>query len=201
MAQQTYFQISNSKEKKCLTVDTRDVNDLGPGKFRTSAESNFEQTCYFNRNNSDSRFTSYLAKRVNQENLVFSIFKINFDQNFGYKNLELNPQNLFFNGNINEKCQSTYRENFRDGKSSRSETSENDRKSNQSLQSEPTSARLRVGGGGGGGGGLSRTRDRGCSEQFRGSARKRPRFLSDRKIYCQKTKSQIFGYQNKIFSH
>ena len=180
MAQQTYFQISNSKEKKCLTVDTRDVNDLGPGKFRTSAESNFEQTCYFNRNNSDSRFTSYLAKRVNQENLVFSIFKINFDQNFGYKNLELNPQNLFFNGNINEKRQSTYRENFRDGKRSRFETSENDQ-SSQSLQSEPTSARLRGGGegGGGGGGSLSRTRDRGCSEQIRGSAGKRPRFLSD----------------------
>ena len=25
-----YFQISNSKEKKCLTIDTRDVNELGP---------------------------------------------------------------------------------------------------------------------------------------------------------------------------
>ena len=33
-----YFQISNSKEKKCLTIDTREVNDLGPGKFRTSAD-------------------------------------------------------------------------------------------------------------------------------------------------------------------
>ena len=30
-----YFDISNSKLKQCLTVDTRDVNDLGPGKFRT----------------------------------------------------------------------------------------------------------------------------------------------------------------------
>ena len=50
-----YFQISNSKEKQCLTVDTRNVNDLGPGKFRTSADNNKQQTCYFNRNNSDSR--------------------------------------------------------------------------------------------------------------------------------------------------
>ena len=41
-----YFQISNSKEKKCLTVDTRDVNDLGPGKFRTSAENNEEQNLF-----------------------------------------------------------------------------------------------------------------------------------------------------------
>ena len=30
-----YFEISNSKQKQCLTIDTRDVNDLGPGKFRT----------------------------------------------------------------------------------------------------------------------------------------------------------------------
>ena len=66
-----YFQISNSKDKKCLTVDTRDVNDLGPGKFRTFAENNSEQTCYFNRNNSDSRYSSYLAKRVSQENFFF----------------------------------------------------------------------------------------------------------------------------------
>ena len=32
-----YFQLSNSKEKKCLTIDTRDVNEFGPRKFRTSA--------------------------------------------------------------------------------------------------------------------------------------------------------------------
>ena len=33
-----YFDISNSRQKQCLTVDTRDVNDLGPGKFRTQAD-------------------------------------------------------------------------------------------------------------------------------------------------------------------
>ena len=38
------FQISNSKEKKCLTIDTREVNELGPGKFRTSADDGEEQT-------------------------------------------------------------------------------------------------------------------------------------------------------------
>ena len=32
-----YFQISNSKEKKCLTTDTREVNKLRPRKVRTSA--------------------------------------------------------------------------------------------------------------------------------------------------------------------
>ena len=33
-----YFNISNSKQKQCLTIDTRDINDLGPGKFRTQAD-------------------------------------------------------------------------------------------------------------------------------------------------------------------
>ena len=33
-----YFQISNSQEKKCLTIDTRDVNEFGPAKFRMSAD-------------------------------------------------------------------------------------------------------------------------------------------------------------------
>ena len=40
-----YFQISNSKEKKCLTIDTREINELGPGKFRTNAQNALEQTC------------------------------------------------------------------------------------------------------------------------------------------------------------
>ena len=66
-----YFQISNSKEKKCLTIDTREVNELGPGKFRTSADNGQEQTYYFNKNKSDSHFTSYQAKRVSRDNLFF----------------------------------------------------------------------------------------------------------------------------------
>ena len=66
-----YFQISNSKEKRCLTIDTREVNKLGPGKFKTSAENGIEQTCYFNRNKSDSHFTSYQAKPVSPDNLGF----------------------------------------------------------------------------------------------------------------------------------
>ena len=44
-----YFQISNSKDKICHTIDTRDTNDFGLGKFRTRADSRQEQHCYFNR--------------------------------------------------------------------------------------------------------------------------------------------------------
>ena len=58
-----YFDISTSKEKQCLTIDTRPINNLGPGKFRTSAENNQEQVCYCNRGRSDAHFNSFLAKR------------------------------------------------------------------------------------------------------------------------------------------
>ena len=43
-----YFDISNSSKKQSLTIDTRDVNDLGPAKFRTQADNNKEQICYYN---------------------------------------------------------------------------------------------------------------------------------------------------------
>ena len=35
-------------KKKCLTIHTRDVNNLGLSKFRTSAENDHQQICYFN---------------------------------------------------------------------------------------------------------------------------------------------------------
>ena len=170
-----YFQISNSNEKKSITVDTRDVNNLGPGKFRTMAENNTKQICYFNRNNSYSHYSSYLSKRVNQENLVFSIFKMNFNLNSGYKNLEINSEKFLFHGDVSEKQQSINRENFRDGKNSGSETSKNDRRSNGPLQSEPIFARGRSGMDIT----LSRNRGDSSSDQLRGSARKKPRFLSN----------------------
>ena len=66
-----YFQISNSKEEKCLTINTREVNELGPGKFRTSADNGIEQTCYFNINKSDKHFIYYQTKRVSPDNLFF----------------------------------------------------------------------------------------------------------------------------------
>ena len=92
-----YFQIFNSKEKKCLTIGTREINELGPGKFRTDAQDALEQTCYFNRNKSDSHFTSYIAKRVSQENLVFYISKLNLDFNSDNKGLEIEFKNSVLN--------------------------------------------------------------------------------------------------------
>ena len=74
-----YFQILNSKNKQCLTIDTRDVNELGTAKFRTSVENGEEQTCYFNRNKSDTHFTSFFARRSQANPIRFSIVKPNSD--------------------------------------------------------------------------------------------------------------------------
>ena len=63
-----YFNISNSKLKQCLTVDTGDVNDLGPGKFRTQADSGIEQMCYYNRNKKDTCFVFW--KREKKHHLL-----------------------------------------------------------------------------------------------------------------------------------
>ena len=43
-----FFDISNSSKKQYLTIDSRDVNSLGPTKFRTQADNNKEQICYHN---------------------------------------------------------------------------------------------------------------------------------------------------------
>ena len=52
-----YFEISNSTQKQWLTIDTRNVNGLGPAKFRTQTDNNKEQFCYHNRNKRDTSFT------------------------------------------------------------------------------------------------------------------------------------------------
>ena len=71
-----YFYISNSSKKQCLTIGTRDVNDLGPAKFRTQADSNREQICYYNQSKRDKSFNSLLAVRKQtstNSGIIFSI--------------------------------------------------------------------------------------------------------------------------------
>ena len=105
-----YFQISNYKEKKCLTIDTREINELGPGKFRTDAQNDLEETCYFNRNKSDSHFMSCAAQRVSQENFVFYIQKLNFDFNSDHKSLEIDLNNSVSDGITKRQYQPTIKE-------------------------------------------------------------------------------------------
>ena len=74
-----YFEISNSQEKQCLTVDTCDVNALGPGKFRTHADNGTRQICYYNRNKTDTSFNLFLATREQTSQaseIRFSVVKV-----------------------------------------------------------------------------------------------------------------------------
>ena len=67
-----YFNVSNSKQKQCLTTDTRDINDLGPGKFRRQAGNGTQQICYYNRNKTDTSFNPFLAtrKQTSQQGVI-----------------------------------------------------------------------------------------------------------------------------------
>ena len=119
-----YFQISNFK--KCLTIDTidtREINKLGPGKFRTSADNGQEQTCYFNRNKIDSHFNSYTAKCAFPDKLVFSIVKVNSDFNLANKSLVIEVKtNSILNDLVIRQHQQANREDFNNGEKSRTET-------------------------------------------------------------------------------
>ena len=74
-----YFGISNSSKKQCLTIDTRDINDLRPAKFRTQAGNNKEQICYYNGNKRDKSFNGFLAVRKQKpttNKIIFSIVNL-----------------------------------------------------------------------------------------------------------------------------
>ena len=107
-----------------MTIDTRDVNELGRGKFRTSAYNGEEQTCYFNRNRSDIHFTSFFAKRTETNPIRFSIIKPNSDFELINKSLDFELNNSMSNGQSRREHQQTNPENFNNGRSYRSETAE-----------------------------------------------------------------------------
>ena len=73
-----YFEISNYNEKKCLTIDTYDVSNLGPSKFRTGAKNGHQQICYFYRNKKDEIFNRFLAvrKETSADKITFSIVNL-----------------------------------------------------------------------------------------------------------------------------
>ena len=73
-----YFKIWNSTEKEWLTIDTCDVNNLEPSKFRTGAENGHQQICYFNRNKEDKIFNRFLAarKETSADEIIFSIANV-----------------------------------------------------------------------------------------------------------------------------
>ena len=155
-----YFQISNSQEKQCLTIDTRDINELGPRKFRTRAVNGEEQTYYFNRNKSDTHFTTFYAKRTQSELIRFSIINHNSDFARVNKSLDFNQDSLLSNGQFERELEQANRENFKNGKSF----------TDRSTTTKSTDVRER-----------QRSRElRRNSRDESASARKKPRFLANK---------------------
>ena len=107
-----------------MTIDTRDINEFGPGKFRTRTDNGEEQMCYFNRNKSDTHFTTFYAKRTQAEPIIFSIINHNSDFECFNKSLDFNHGNSFLNGQFERELEQANRENIKNGRSftKRSET-------------------------------------------------------------------------------
>ena len=66
-------------KKECLTIDSGDVNDLGPAKFRTGADNNNELVFYYNRNKKGKAFNCFLPlkKQASTANkIIFSIVNL-----------------------------------------------------------------------------------------------------------------------------
>ena len=147
-----YFQISNSKEKKCLTIDT---GKLAPGKFRTSDGNGEEQTCYFNRNKRNTHFSSFVAKlMLNLPTITFYIVKVKSDFDLVNKSLEIKLNSSLTDGESKRQLQQTGRKNISNG---RSETE---------TRTDTSKQRQRGG----------KYND---SREIAGTFRKKPRFLSD----------------------
>ena len=61
-----------------MAIDIRDVNNLGPSKFRTRAKNDKEQTCYFNYNKKESVINRFLAirKKHHDNEILLSIVNL-----------------------------------------------------------------------------------------------------------------------------
>ena len=157
-----YFQISNSQEKKCLTIDNRDVNEFGPAKFRTSADNREEQTCYFNRNKSDTHFTSFFAQRTQGEPIQFSIVKQIFDFDFVDKSLDISAKGSVSDGELKRRLQQDSSESFNNERSKNKRRTDSDRLYDNTAESTD----------------VQQQQCSGLLRRDQAGTRKKPRFLS-----------------------
>ena len=67
-----YISLSNESKSSCLSTDCR---KSGPAKYRTNADNNLEQFCYYGQNKKDRLLSKFLDKGVEQNNnsLAFQI--------------------------------------------------------------------------------------------------------------------------------
>ena len=71
-----FTDLANSHEKHCLTIDCGYINQNGPGRYRSSAESPEKQVCYFNKPNDDVFYNTFISERIKGENFDDGIYFI-----------------------------------------------------------------------------------------------------------------------------
>ena len=65
-----YFSISNEHKNSCLTVDCR---YSGPARYRTNADNDFEQFCYYRQKKRDRLYNKFVPRRVNTEDVEITL--------------------------------------------------------------------------------------------------------------------------------
>ena len=62
-----FFDLANTNEKLCLTINSSGVNKDGPGRFRTKADNPEFQVCYFNSKNDEQVYNEFISQRINND--------------------------------------------------------------------------------------------------------------------------------------
>ena len=62
-----FFDLANTNEKLCLTINSSGVNKDGPGRFRTKADNPKFQVCYFNSKNDEQVYNEFISQRINND--------------------------------------------------------------------------------------------------------------------------------------
>ena len=104
-----YFEIANKKDHSCFTID---CGKSGPAKYRTQAENNIQQICFF----SQKLFDRFIAHNLDPDNEDNLIFKIELTDKNSIKERHLPYKQLLSKGNrdlqVNNDNKSNDRRNF-----------------------------------------------------------------------------------------
>ena len=116
-----YFEIANRKDYSCLTID---CGKSGPSKYRTEADNNVRQTCFFSQYKKDRVFDRFTSHNLEPDNTDSLIFKIELSDKNSIKERHLPYNQLLSKGNgnvqVKDDNRSDDRRNFQ-GKSAANE--------------------------------------------------------------------------------
>ena len=62
-----FFDLANTNDLICLTIDSSGVNKDGPGRFRTKPDNPEFQGCYFNSKNDEQVYNEFISQRINSD--------------------------------------------------------------------------------------------------------------------------------------